>query len=180
MTLGGGEWHTPCLFANRHAAALVARCARRLPAHLDHRRQAVCGAGGGGHDVVVLSVVQLLHSRDGAGEGPLGIRACCDTTTRLSLMQAAQRCRAPATAPPPLPPPPLTPLTPLTPPLTLPLPRRLCRRRFLRQICAVCLPLTWLTPYTMLSTGLGSFTGADTTTFFTPCSSSWNQSTFNI
>lgn len=29
--------------------------------------------------------------------------------------------------------------------------------------------LTWLMPYTMFSTGAGSFTGADTTTFLQPC-----------
>ena len=32
-----------------------------------------------------------------------------------------------------------------------------------------CTLLTWFTPYTMFSTGCGSFTGADTTTFLQPC-----------
>ena len=36
-----------------------------------------------------------------------------------------------------------------------------------------CTLLTWFTPYTMFSTGCGSFTGADTTTFLQPCTGAW-------
>ena len=115
----------------------------KLPAHLHYRGQAVGGAGRSCDDVVVGCVVQVL--RAGMEQGSSAGRSELGPTANAADMQA---------------------------------PRELASRLLLeagggscvqRHGCSQCALLTWFTPYTMFSTGCGSFTGADTTTFLQPC-----------
>lgn len=125
------------------------------PPHLDNWGQAVGGAGGCRDDVVVSCAVQVLR----AGES---------TWTAAMGMAGLSQQHSPAAA---------TPLGGHHPPACT----ELCycgwcaATDFCRPAALLLARLTWLTPYTMLSTGCGSFTGADTTTFLQPCTGGGNH-----